>query len=104
MLADTSSPHGSDVNLAVVGPLSGALETDCCLPALPRRLRAMERTVRLGSPPCQTIDFNSFTDLQLATATVPTGGKGETSNASVEGNITETQNSNHYVHRNQQTI
>ena len=37
-------------------------------------------------------------------ATEPTGGKGETSNASVEGNITETQNSNLYVHRNRQTI
>src|ERR1700677_281141 len=32
------------------------------------------------------------------------GGKGETSNATGEGNIIATQNSNYYVHRNQQTI
>jgi hypothetical protein len=45
MLADAPSPHGPGANLSVVGYIVRGLQTDCCLPALPRRLHAMRRTV-----------------------------------------------------------
>jgi hypothetical protein len=45
MLADTSVPRGSDANLAVVGTLSEGFGRIVTSPPLPRRLRAMERTV-----------------------------------------------------------
>ena len=45
MLADTPSPHGSGANLAIVGTLSEGFERFVASPLLPRRLRAMGRTV-----------------------------------------------------------
>ena len=45
MLADTSSPHGSDATLASVGTLSEGFERSVASPLQPRRLRAMGRTV-----------------------------------------------------------
>jgi len=45
MLADTSSPRGSDATLASVGPLSEGFERSVASPLQPRRLRAMGRTV-----------------------------------------------------------
>jgi len=45
MLADTSSPRGSDATLANVGPLSEGFERSVASPLQPRRLRAMGRTV-----------------------------------------------------------
>jgi hypothetical protein len=45
MLADASWPHGSDANLVVVGPLSEGFGRIVASPPLPRRLRAMGRTV-----------------------------------------------------------
>jgi hypothetical protein len=45
MLADTSSPHGSDATLVSVGTLSEGFERSVASPLQPRRLRAMGRTV-----------------------------------------------------------
>jgi hypothetical protein len=45
MLADTSSPRGSDATLANVGTLSEGFERSVASPLQPRRLRAMGRTV-----------------------------------------------------------
>ena len=45
MLADTSSPHGSDATLASVDTLSEGFERSVASPLQPRRLRAMGRTV-----------------------------------------------------------
>lgn len=45
MLADTPLPRGSGVNLAVVGTLSEGFRRIVAAPPLPRRLRAMGRTV-----------------------------------------------------------
>jgi hypothetical protein len=45
MLADTSSPRGSDATLTNVGPLSEGFERFVASPLQPRRLRAMGRTV-----------------------------------------------------------
>ena len=45
MLADASSPRGSDATLASVSPLSEGFERFVASPLLPRRLRAMGRTV-----------------------------------------------------------
>jgi hypothetical protein len=45
MLADTSSPRGSDATLASVGTLSEGFERSVASPLQPRRLRAMGRTV-----------------------------------------------------------
>ena len=59
MLADTSSPRGSDATLCECGDIVRGLRTVRCLPALPRRLRAMGRTV-CSIPPCQTIIPTAF--------------------------------------------
>jgi hypothetical protein len=45
MLADASSPRGSDATLASVGTLSEGSRTVRYLPALPRSVRSMGRTV-----------------------------------------------------------
>jgi hypothetical protein len=45
MLADASSPRGSDATLASVGTLSEGFERSVASPLQPRRLRAMGRTV-----------------------------------------------------------
>jgi hypothetical protein len=45
MLADTPWPRGSGANLAVVGTLSEGFGRIVASPPLPRRLRAMGRTV-----------------------------------------------------------
>jgi hypothetical protein len=45
MLADTSSPRGSDATLASVGTLSEGFERSVASLLQPRRLRAMVRTV-----------------------------------------------------------
>jgi hypothetical protein len=45
MLADASLPGGSDATLASVGTLSEGFERFVASPLLPRRLRAMGRTV-----------------------------------------------------------
>jgi hypothetical protein len=45
MLADASSPRGSDATLASVGTLSEGFERFVASPLLPRRLRAMGRAV-----------------------------------------------------------
>jgi len=45
MLADTPLPRGSGANLAVVGTLSEGFRRIVAAPPLPRRLRAMGRTV-----------------------------------------------------------
>ena len=45
VLADTSSPHGSDATLASVGTLSESFERFVAAPLQPRRLHAMARTV-----------------------------------------------------------
>lgn len=45
MLADTSSPRGSDATLASVGTLSEGFERFVASPLLPRGLCAMGRTV-----------------------------------------------------------
>jgi hypothetical protein len=45
MLADTSSPRGSDATLANVGSLSEGFERSVASPLQPRRLCAMGRTV-----------------------------------------------------------
>jgi hypothetical protein len=45
MLVDAPLPRGSDANLAVVGTLSEGFGRVVFFPPLPRRLRAMGRTV-----------------------------------------------------------
>ena len=45
MLADTPLPRGSGVNFAVVRTLSDGFRRIVAAPPLPRRLRAMGRTV-----------------------------------------------------------
>jgi hypothetical protein len=45
MLADTPLPRGSGATLAGVGTLSEGFERSVASPLLPRRLRAMGRTV-----------------------------------------------------------
>jgi len=45
MLADTSSPRGSDAILANVGTLSEGFERSVASPLQPRRLHTMGRTV-----------------------------------------------------------
>jgi hypothetical protein len=45
VLADTPSPRGSDAILADMGTLSEGVERFVVAPLLPRRLRAMARTV-----------------------------------------------------------
>jgi hypothetical protein len=45
MLADASSPRGSDATLASVGTLSEGFERFVASPLLPRRLRAMGRAI-----------------------------------------------------------
>jgi hypothetical protein len=45
VLADTSSPRGFDVTLTGMGTLSEGFERFVAAPLLPRRLRAMVRTV-----------------------------------------------------------
>ena len=70
MLADALSPHGSNATLASVGTLSEGFERFVTLPALPRRLRAMGRTVWI-SPPLSNNHSNSF---QVATRDTGFGG------------------------------
>ena len=45
VLVDTPSPRGSDATLAGMGTLSEGFERFVAAPLLPRRLRAMARTV-----------------------------------------------------------
>ena len=45
VLVDTPSPRGSDATLAGMGTLSEGIERFVAAPLLPRRLRAMARTV-----------------------------------------------------------
>jgi hypothetical protein len=45
VLVDAPSPHGSDATLAGMGTLSEGVERFVAAPLLPRRLRAMARTV-----------------------------------------------------------
>ena len=45
VLADAPWPHGSDATLAGMGTLSEGFERFVASPLLPRRLRAMARTV-----------------------------------------------------------
>ena len=45
VLVDASSPRGSDATLAGMGTLSEGFERFVAAPLLPRRLRAMARTV-----------------------------------------------------------
>jgi len=59
MLADTPLPRGSGATLAGVGTLSEGFERSVASPLLPRRLRAMGRTV-WSILLCQTILPTAF--------------------------------------------